>query len=644
MSEIDSIGRRHADLTRLSFDDAEPPPLESLTSSRQEPQRRAVLAVMVGAAAVMAALLPVLLLSDSRHPAVTTVPVPSSDTLPERARFVPPSYPDGDTVVFPLILLDGSRISLTLPPSLGNSVTGFIPGGAAGWEADPCCSRTLTVLYGSIGDVVGDRLPDEVLEDAAGRPVHYYEDLDFEGRSDLSYLVFQYGSWVVMVWDGGSGGAFLGDGGRVRFASLMDGYETPEGFLVLDPVEPMEVMPTDAPDAHLTTEDRAVGVIRRDCSAEAARSTAVNTHGYTIRVISESGLTVLCAPDQSMLVSVGRTDLTVRELDAIRLITSAVPTSSFTLPQPIGLELVAVDFHERSVAVVDFMTGTVHQYERGEYQAPHDTIDGASGGGGYIHLWADGTVYSYWPLTSPPIVYQPSRLRRPFQAAPTLTVVPAVDGQYVWLVQGGFAEEPTLLELVNLFDGEVVRIMSTELAGTWHPMGATSEGLVMISHEPVPLTRLVGVDGDVIAEEPGLAVSVGSTGTLIHRPDGSLVMTSASLGLGSVVEAEADRWFSVGGPMAPTISPPVRTGNQRFLVGRAIAPMMGDEELVLVDADSVTGIYQFGRVARMVSWSRDEAWIVVVEGRSVTLISAEGGDILPLGDLIPDSHHVLTAG
>ena len=82
----------------------------------------------------------------------------------------------------------------------------------------------------------------------------------------------------------------------------------------------------------------------------------------------------------------------------------------FSLPEPIGLELIAVDADAPAVALIDFVSGTVHEYEPGRYHGPTGTIDGASGGG-FIHLWSQGTVYSYGgQLDSEPLVYQPHPL------------------------------------------------------------------------------------------------------------------------------------------------------------------------------------------------------------------------------------------
>ncbi|MEX0797725.1 MAG: hypothetical protein WD274_13650 [Acidimicrobiia bacterium] len=314
----------------------------------------------------------------------------------------------------------------------------------------------------------------------------------------------------------------------------------------------------------------------------------------------------------------------------------------FSSPESIGLELIAVNANQRSVAVVDFVTGTVHQYGPDQYEAPADAIDGASGGGGFTHLWANGTVSTYWPIDGDPLVYQPEPLREVSGIAPTLEVLPAPDGDHTWLVQPGFDSEPTLVELVNVVGFELDRQMSTEIGGVWHPMGATMDGLILSSDDSGQLTRLVRLDGSVGAEVEGTALSVSWHGVVILRPDGSLILTDARLEDPRPVEKPGEGiWASVGGPVVPATSPPIRTGGDRYLV------MLADGSagsLVVIDALGVATIIDEVSGAPLASWSRDGRWVVVVEGSSVTLVSREDGSVVPLGDLIPDSHFVLTAG
>lgn len=316
----------------------------------------------------------------------------------------------------------------------------------------------------------------------------------------------------------------------------------------------------------------------------------------------------------------------------------------FSPPEPIGFELVAVDSDSRSVAVVDFVTGTVHRYEPGRYPAPADAIDGASGGGGFTHLWASGTVYTYWPLDSEPLVYQPDPLRDDA----TLRVLPAPDGDHTWLVQSEQGE-PTLIELVNVVELQLSRLMSTHLEGRWVPVGTTVEGLILTSDEPRARTSLVAADGTVVTEVDGTTLSAGWNGASILRPDGSLFITDAGLENPTHVEKPADgEWASVGGPVVPTSSPPVRTGAENYLVMLANEPGQrkpSAEILVMVDsAGSASVLDELSSGSSVAAWSRGGDWVITVEDSSVALISVADGSTTQLGDLVPDSHAVLTAG
>lgn len=320
----------------------------------------------------------------------------------------------------------------------------------------------------------------------------------------------------------------------------------------------------------------------------------------------------------------------------------------FSPPQPIGLRLIAVG-PGRSVAMIDFVTGTVHRYQPGQYEAPGDTIDGASGGGGFIHLWADGRVWTYWPLDSAPLGYQPDPLRELPGVASTLQVLPAPDGDHTWLVQSGFGSEPTLIELVNVVGFQLERLMSTEMDGSWRPVGATIEGLILTSEDPEPRTRLVVFDGTVAADLEGAALSVGWDGAALLRPDGALVVTTGQLDDPMQVERPGEgAWAPIGEPFVPGTSPPVRTGTDHYLVMLANEPGKGAlsaGDLIVVDAAGAANvIYGLSEGSHLASWSPHDQWVVVVEDSSVTLISLDDGSTSPLGDLIPADHWVLTTG
>lgn len=319
----------------------------------------------------------------------------------------------------------------------------------------------------------------------------------------------------------------------------------------------------------------------------------------------------------------------------------------FSVPESIGLELIGVNPNARSVVSIDFVTGTVHQYGPDQHDGPVDSIDGASGGGGFIHVWADGTIYSYpGRFDSEPVVYQPDPLVRVADLAPTLQVMPAPDGERTWLVQTGIDGEPTVIELINLVEEQVTRLISVETDGSWRPVGATVAGVVLVGEDS---TRLVGYDGTIVAERDGIALSVGWNGAAILTSNGSLEVTDA--GLENSVPADKPsegQWVSIGGPIIPATSPPARTGTDRHLLmlaDDAGKGAFGSGDLVLVDTSgAATPIFELSQGSHLASWSRDENWVVVIEDSSVTLVPVDGGTNVPLGDLVPESHWVVSAG
>lgn len=322
----------------------------------------------------------------------------------------------------------------------------------------------------------------------------------------------------------------------------------------------------------------------------------------------------------------------------------------FSVPQSIGFELISVNPNARSVGVTEFVEGTIHLYTSSDYEGPKDAIDGASGGGGFIHLWADGTIYSYpGRVTDTPLIYEPEPLTRLEGIASTLRVVPTLGGERVWLVQDGVGFGPTILELIDLIEAQLARLGSFEIAGSWQPVGSTNEGLVLNSNEGDPRVILVGFDGSVLAEVDGEALSVGWNAVAVVGSNGVLRVTDGRLELLSeVTEPGPGVWVSVGGPAIPADAPPIITGSEELLVALASDAGKGANsagQLVVVNRDgSARAVYAFGEGSHLASWSRAADWIVVVEGSNVTLVPTDGGDPIDIGDIIPADNWVLTAG
>lgn len=315
----------------------------------------------------------------------------------------------------------------------------------------------------------------------------------------------------------------------------------------------------------------------------------------------------------------------------------------FTLPEAIGFELISVNPNARSIAVSDFVTGTIHLFQPEDYASPPDAISGASGGGGFIHVWANGTIRSYpGTLDAEPVVYQPQPLVLHEGAAPTLELVPVPDGERVWLVQDGVGLGPTTVELVNLVEVEVTRLGTSEIDGSWQPAGATIDGLVLNSTDG-GAAILVGYDGAVLGDFEGEAISVGWQSVAVIDADGDLVVTDSTLGNPTMVaRPEGEAWVGIGGPAAPAEAPPVVTGGERLLVGLAGFDTVGI--VVIEPSGEARPIYVSTGGDPIAAWTRAGDWVVVVEGSEVTLVRLATGETFDLGEIIPPDHWMSTAG
>lgn len=635
--------------------------------------------------------------ADGSLPAVT-VPLDDGGYL-----FGPPRVNREAAVEFPLILLDGRRVSVVLPDSVGGDVAGMVPGGATGWEVDVCCARTLDVIYGSVDDIYGDREPDETYEDADGNPVGFYSE-----ENDLDYLVFEYGSWVVRAWDGGPGGGeTFSEDERVRFASLMTGYETQEGFLVLDPSDPMTVMPTDAPDATLTDDSGAglaggaglVGVITsRDCAAEGpfADPETVTTEGYLVSVSEESGTTSICNPANSLMAWISRTDLSEAELDTIRLTyedeepvvdesttTTSTPTTTSTesrseptvnpipIEEPVSLRVLAVRGNNPpSLAILDLSEGKTTIYEMGVHALSADPVDGAvaTPNGDWI-IWSNGIAYRFSDsLDTIDVQLGPDPPRQVSGYAPALRVVPLPDGTRAWLVQPGITfgsdDYPTLVDLITLDDAS--SLLSVEVDGSAFRFASTNTGLVLNTHrwldtgdgfvtEPGS-ENTIHLTDDEATNQVGIGWAIAASPTRIARmSDGDLVISDPDGGNRvQVTKPIEGTWIDLGGPMVPSDAMPLQTVSPD---GSQLAVSIGQDldvngkpaysELIAVDLSngSTRTLAQFDGRTPNATWSSDGEWIALLGPEDIILINTtDPSNTQSLEDVIPDDHYPLAAG
>ncbi len=195
--------------------------------------------------------------------------------------FQPPWHLEGDNLVVRVTFLTGGHAEVVLPQgSLDAHELSFVPGGAIAWTGRHELGRTVTISRGTIAAEFPDQEPIAEYHDATGGPVPFYKGHD---RMEVNYLVFQFGDWVVKVWDyprGDPRGPAMTERQRRFWAAHLAGHVTSKGFLVLDPKAPLVNSMTDAPDARLDAGRNSMGIImNQGCSASQERGERT-AHGY----------------------------------------------------------------------------------------------------------------------------------------------------------------------------------------------------------------------------------------------------------------------------------------------------------------------------------------------------------------------------
>jgi hypothetical protein len=174
---------------------------------------------------------------------------------PAEGRFVPPTWTDGTTTVMNATLLDGRRYQLRYPASADLASLGVAVSGAVDWDARGgatlrCCGRAVNARHLSLGEVWAGFLPTAVYEGADGSMVRYFDGAqaisDYYATPKLDYLVFQFGTWQIAVYDVKTPGDFedrMTETERATWARSLGGRVTSDGYLVLEPRVPLQASP-----------------------------------------------------------------------------------------------------------------------------------------------------------------------------------------------------------------------------------------------------------------------------------------------------------------------------------------------------------------------------------------------------------------
>jgi len=180
--------------------------------------------------------------SDSESP--TSSPI---ETRGDGQGFHPQTFAEGDWIVVPFTLLDGTTGELVYPADLGltggsDGVTLHGSGSVSGF------GRDFAIESGTPDDVrrrYGNVRVLGAYEDERGGTVEVWT---FGNEHWLDYLVFGFDSWTLMVWDqhpdaAGEQGAArrMSEPDRELWATNLRGHETADGFLELMPVPPLRL-------------------------------------------------------------------------------------------------------------------------------------------------------------------------------------------------------------------------------------------------------------------------------------------------------------------------------------------------------------------------------------------------------------------
>lgn len=199
----------------------EPPDVSRVTRrARQRRWHRRIAALSVVAVFVVAGIAGTIALSSTNHTGQVILQAPPTDSLR-------------------VTLLDGSQLEISGPPTLGLT------------KLDPAFSASLGTtdppLYGYGHTLSVERTPPDGLGAVVGRyPTHDGHELVVYTTQYGVDAVVQYDSWVLVV-------TWAHDPTNwAVFASELNARETPDGFLVLEPVDPSWKLGLgDGPDAQL---------------------------------------------------------------------------------------------------------------------------------------------------------------------------------------------------------------------------------------------------------------------------------------------------------------------------------------------------------------------------------------------------------
>ena len=157
-------------------------------------------------------------------------------------QFVPETNREGAREVLPAVFPDGSTAELVYPPALNIAELGVQPAVSAGIVRGKHRFAAVRFLLITKTPIKKFRSEDPAIKtyEGASGTVKVRRAKDPEEFLNPVFLHFRIGTWNILVGDGNVG-TFMGARNRRLWAENLDGYETENGFIVLDPRPPLVI-------------------------------------------------------------------------------------------------------------------------------------------------------------------------------------------------------------------------------------------------------------------------------------------------------------------------------------------------------------------------------------------------------------------
>ena len=225
---------------------------ELVTRARRKSTLLSALAIVVAVAAVAG----IVATRPDKHQVVVTDPSTTTGTVAPAphssidGRFIPPTSVDNGIITMPVTFPDGEGVTVRYQQQMKVAQLGFAGGIGVNWPAENgtlhCCGKQVSITYQTIADVYGDATPVHVYQGANGESVPYFHASQALKTivAQLDFLAFQFGPWLVQVYDVQKPGDFedrMTEAQRETWARSLAGTVDSNGYLVLHAAAPLSV-------------------------------------------------------------------------------------------------------------------------------------------------------------------------------------------------------------------------------------------------------------------------------------------------------------------------------------------------------------------------------------------------------------------